>query len=316
MKLAMRDVLTLPGVVFLDAVESCSCIEVGISDPGAAAAVQQFASSAGLASGRVRTVATPVIVQRSTLQEELRPVKGGLQIRNDTAVCTLTATVFHRARARKGILTNSHCTNTQGGTESTTLSQPSLGFLGVNAIAFEALDPPFVASLAGCPTQRTCRRSDSAYADFSGASTTGIVGRIAMPSQMCTTGACGISLPGANSELRIVGVGGGPTLGAHVHKVGRTSGWTSGVVARTCLDSNIFRDDDTDTGLTLLCQHQARLFSDSGDSGSPVFELLSGNRAVLLGVLWGGPKDDLTTTFYSALPDVEAELGAMDFFEP
>jgi hypothetical protein len=66
--------------------------------------------------------------------------------------------------------------------------------------------------------------------------------------------------------------------------------------------------------LTMLCQHLVDAPSGSGDSGSPVFELLQNRRIVLAGILWGGAEDG-TDFVFSDLTAVEAELGAFDFFE-
>jgi hypothetical protein len=64
----------------------------------------------------------------------------------------------------------------------------------------------------------------------------------------------------------------------------------------------------------MLCQHLVDAPSGSGDSGSPVFELLQNRRIVLAGILWGGAEDG-TDFVFSDLTAVEAELGAFDFFE-
>ena len=63
----------------------------------------------------------------------------------------------------------------------------------------------------------------------------------------------------------------------------------------------------------MLCQNIVGAGSGPGDSGSPVFELLQGNRVVLAGIMWGGAEDGSDFAF-TAMPEIEAELGAMDFF--
>src|SRR6185295_960907 len=64
-KAKMRDVLRIPRVAFLDADESCNCIVVGITDPSAAAAVQTYATNAGVPG--VTTVATTRFLRRWSL---------------------------------------------------------------------------------------------------------------------------------------------------------------------------------------------------------------------------------------------------------
>jgi hypothetical protein len=77
-------------------------------------------------------------------------------------------------------------------------------------------------------------------------------------------------------------------IGDTVHKVGRTTGWTKGVVTRTCFDQASF---DQNVGqYMMLCQIEATLTSAGGDSGSPVFIRLPNQPDYLrmAGILWGG----------------------------
>ena len=73
-------------------------------------------------------------------------------------------------------------------------------------------------------------------------------------------------------------------IGYEVEKVGRTTGWTSGITTRSCVNS-YYR---TSAGPQyFLCVDQTSLPAAGGDSGGPVFELDQNDNATLNGVLMG-----------------------------
>ena len=110
------------------------------------------------------------------------------------------------------------------------------------------------------------------------------------------------------ARLAITGRAAFPFQGETVHKVGRTTGWTYGPVSATCRDINVSGSD-----VTLFCQSLVRSGVGGGDSGSPVFYSLAGNKARLVGILWGGGIDQQgSTTFaFSPLENIEEELGPL-----
>ena len=69
----------------------------------------------------------------------------------------------------------------------------------------------------------------------------------------------------------------------------------------------------TGTNIVLLCQNfvQANVpIVAGGDSGSPVFKIVSGDSVTLLGNLWGGNTSG-TMFVYSPTANIEAELGPL-----
>jgi hypothetical protein len=66
------------------------------------------------------------------------------------------------------------------------------------------------------------------------------------------------------------------------------------------------------SNITQLCQTWVSAAVGSGDSGSPVFTILSGNDVRLVGILWGGSGGK--TFIYSPLNQVEQELGGLNTF--
>jgi hypothetical protein len=101
-----------------------------------------------------------------------------------------------------------------------------------------------------------------------------------------------------------------PVVGEIVNKVGRTTGWTSGRVTATCVDTGVFA-----SSFALLCQSFVQNDAGSavvggGDSGSAVFAIDAGPNVSLYGVLWGGSSDN-TLFVFSPMSGIERELGAL-----
>jgi hypothetical protein len=93
-----------------------------------------------------------------------------------------------------------------------------------------------------------------------------------------------------------------------VNKVGRTTGWTQGVVTNTCVNTGV-----SGSNIVQLCQTFVSAGVGGGDSGSDVFGLTGGNSVRLLGILWGG--NGAGTQFvYSPITNVEQELGPLTTF--
>jgi hypothetical protein len=100
--------------------------------------------------------------------------------------------------------------------------------------------------------------------------------------------------------------------GRYLQKIGRTTGWTEGEIRR-CVDgidpdgqrmicnfpykynATCFNYVDWSLGKRLQCQFEAGIYSDSGDSGAPVFfddpiwAIPDEFAAEIMGILWGGP---------------------------
>jgi len=226
-----------------------------------------------------------------SLQGQVRPIIGGVQINFPGFLCTLGFNVTN------AFVTTSHCTNTQGGTENTPYWQPTRT-VSPTQIATEAADPQYSGTLQGCPSGRVCRRSDASRAAYaSGTSFT--IGRIARTDR-----------PGRS--LTIVGdfritAEGSAVVGNVVNKVGRTTGWSQGGVTSTCVNTNV-----SGSNITQLCQTWVSATVGSGDSGSPVFAIVSGSDVRLVGILWGGSGS--RTFIYSPLNQVEQELGGLTTF--
>jgi hypothetical protein len=288
----MNEALSIPGVVMTDLDEAGNVVHVGVEKGAAAVPVRALAARLGVPAEAVEIEEMEPIVPMVTLRDANRPIRAGLQINFGNFLCTIgfnTGTSF---------ITNSHCTNTQGGVEATRYYQP----LSTSSaqIATEAADPTYFTGGA-CPANRRCRYSDASRALYlSGVSFEH--GRIARTTSRGTsTGS--LTINSTSPYFTITGEG-SAVVGTQVNKIGRTSGWTYGNVTNTCINVNV-----SGTNITQLCQNAVTAGVQGGDSGSPVFTWSgSGGNVTLVGLLWGGGSNQF---IYSPISGIERELGAL-----
>lgn len=201
-----------------------------------------------------------------------------------------------------GYVTAAHCSDRQGEVDGTDYYQP-LNQVADEFIGTEIADPVFFRSANGCPRGRRCRYSDSNFSAGNSA-TTFMLGAIAR-----TTGPNNGSLEIAG-DFAISGQG-AASVGQTANKVGRTTGWTQGLVTRTCVNTGV-----SASNIVLLCQdfvENTVPIVAGGDSGSPVFRVNNSGRATLLGNLWGGNSSG-TLFVYSPIANIEHELGPLTTF--
>jgi hypothetical protein len=289
-------VMALGGTVFADHDERIDKLVFGVENPNAANGVRRALEALGVAEADFEIVVTAPVRALATLRDVYRPTQAGIQIHFSRYVCTMGFNVDHDGG--RSFITNSHCTQTQGGVEGTTYAQPTRT-IDPTVIATEVDDPVYVKG-GSCPKGKKCRRSDSSRALYS-ASVASIRGDI-----LKTTGANSGSLTVGgvfsvtsqdNSTLSF-------PIGMVLNKVGRTTGWSQGPVSRTCVNTNV-------SGSTVhqLCQTFVDADVAGGDSGSPVFRITSGDNVQLVGILWGGGTGYFVM---SPLAAIQAELGSMN----
>jgi hypothetical protein len=301
---ATSEALAVPGAVFVDADEASNKVRIGV-ERGGGGRIHAALRGLGLPASAVIVQETEPVTFAvapkpkpgggQNLQGLVRPIIGGVQINFPGFLCTLG---FNATATSDGgessFITNSHCTNIQGGVQSTPYRQP-LQSVDPTIIGVEVEDPTYFTG-GQCPTGRRCRFSDASRARYnSGVPFTR--GRIAKTNQ-----------PRRNS-LAIVGnfsiTGeGSAVVGQTVNKVGRTTGWSQGPVTGVCVNANV-----AGTDITQFCQTNVSATVGSGDSGSPVFAIGSGDNVTLLGILWGGSGS--SSFVFSPINQVEQELGAL-----
>jgi hypothetical protein len=248
---------------------------------------------------------TSPIVLAATLRDRFDPTIAGTQIHFGQYVCTLGFNVDHAGG--RSFITNSHCTNRQGGTEGTQYYQPVQSTHPV-AIATEAADPVYQKNIPGCSKGKSCRRSDAARALYA-TTQSSARGEIAQ-----TTGFNNNSLTLASATARFTITAQNNTttsfpINTTVNKVGRTTGWTQGRITNTCVTTNVSGSRIQQICQSFVSDAGGATVVSGGDSGSPVFTGTS--NVTLVGILWGGSSDNKQFVF-SPLKSIQDELGAVN----
>ena len=293
---ASPEALAVPGAVFADADEAGNRVHIGVEHAAAASRVRSVLARLGIPAAAAAVEIVAPIRQVATLRGVVRPVVAGVQINFPGFLCSIG---FNATRQTiKGFVTASHCTNTQGGVESTPYWQPTQT-VRPTQIATETVDPTYKTTLAGCPSGRRCRRSDAAFAKYVNG-TTNTLGRIARTASTSSTdltiaGGWTVTSNATSSSF---------TVGETVNKVGRTTGWSRGKVVATCVTVNV-----SGSNITQICQTVVNANVGAGDSGADVFTVTSGTNVKLDGVLWGGSGS--STFVFSPFANITGELGAL-----
>lgn len=301
-------VLNQAGVVFTDIDEARNRLTIGVENAdGRARAVAKLAELA-IPSVAVIVEEVDPIGFKSTLREYNRPLQGGLQLAFSYYHCTMSFNA-DRYDGVRGFVTNSHCTDNQGTVNYTAYYQPeawgSAYFIGT-----EVLDPPFFTwyQNTACPFGKQCRYSDAAFATYDAAAPWDFAGIARTTWRGQYSGS--LDIDASNPRFSITSKRFSNPVGGHrMEKMGRTTGWTTGLISRTCVNSNV-----KNTSITLLCQYYVDAGVDGGDSGSPVFFWWDPVQVTLFGVLWGG-NDAGTQYVFSWIGHVEQELGQLNLFQ-
>ena len=287
------DAFETPSVVYTDLDEASNRVVVAL-EPGAGKTnIRALAARLGVPAEAIVLRESEQIVPMASLRDLVRPVVAGLQINFGNFVCSIGFNATSGAQA--SFVTASHCTNRQGGTEGTQYFQPLASTSG-SFIGTEVDDPRYFRG-GECPRGRKCRYSDAARAAYA-AGVTNTLGGIAR-----TTGPNNGSLT-IDGSFSVTGEA-EAVVGQTANKVGRTTGWTQGLVTATCVNTGV-----SGSNIVQLCQTFVSAGVGGGDSGSDVFRIVSSNNVQLLGVLWGG--NGAGTQFvYSPMSGVERDLGPL-----
>jgi hypothetical protein len=286
-----------PGDVFLiDVDEVHNRVLVGVADARAVADVRAEGARLGIPASALHAQPQPAPQARATVRDRFTTTVGGIQIAFGGYVCTLGFNARRVSTGANVYVTNSHCTTTQNATDGAAIFQNTNA--AGNQIGSEVADRGLYACVSGVAS---CRQADAAYISNNGTRTVG-QGGIARTA-WATGSAGGLTTTG---EYDVIGRSTSIAVGAYLDKTGRTSGSTYGQVTNSCVTIG-----------SLRCQDISKVWSEGGDSGSPVFVYVGGsgtaeNDVRLHGVMWGGPGTDYTTTYSSRLAGIEADLGALN----
>jgi hypothetical protein len=298
---ATVEALAVPGAVFVDNDETSNRVRIGVQNLSAMGQVRAAVARLGIPDDAVILERAEPILQVATLQNVVdRPVRAGVQINFPGYLCSVGFNAT--SGTQKSFITASHCTSTQGGVESTPYWQPLQSVNGTQ-IATEVADPVYVRNGPGCPRGRKCRYSDASRAAYINGANQAL-GLIAQTSganngSLTITGSFSIKADDCGTR------GGCLPVGTTVNKVGRTTGWTSGRITNTCVNTGV-----SGSNIVQLCQTFVSAGVGGGDSGSDVFQITSGSNVKLAGVLWGGNSGG-TQFVFSPFGNVTAELGTL-----
>jgi hypothetical protein len=296
----------LPGVLMTDIDDGNNRLVVGVESIEMRSLVEQELDKLSIPREAVLIKEISPVVPTITLNEKYRPLVGGLQIGPQVGgECTMG---FNARRSGvEGFVMNSHCTPTMGQVDNMTYYQPNC-CLSDWIVGTEAVDPPPFTG-GNCPQGERCRLSDSAFVRIN----TGVWFKRGFIARTPALGSKEIV-----GEYRIVYTPGSAVVpGLLLNKVGKTTGWTRGVVPSK--EEGGVCQDLRSQGILLRCQHAVeRLSSDnvtlveSGDSGSPVFMIR--NRPLqydvwLYGLQWGKSTAGIPKFYFSDIGQVRAELG-------
>jgi hypothetical protein len=203
-----------------------------------------------------------------------------------------------------GFVTAGHCNeygiSGVGWVDSTEYYQPIVA--DTNHIGVEVLDPPFVP----CGQAWPCRDSEAIFAEYDDTASFwyGYLAKTTEPDTIGHDGSRTIS----GFFMIVDKIQRPPYVGEFLYKVGYTTGWTGQRVTHRC------KKEDYKPAGDLLCQAWVGAGAGPGDSGSPVFKIVSGPKVVLYGVLWWVANDSSWFKF-SPMSGVEADLGTLHVYD-
>lgn len=293
----LTPLLQREGIYLVDVDEVENRVLLGVGDPMMAAVVRAEAARLGIPEKAVATQVQGKPETRATVRDRFTTTVGGIQIAFSSYVCTLGFNARRVSNGANVYVTNSHCTGTQNANDGIAIFQHTNA--AGNQIGNEVADRANYACVTGVAS---CRRADAAYISNNGTRT---VGQGGIARTAWATGGPG-SLTVSGEYDIVARYAGTLPVGTYLDKTGRTSGSTYGTITNSCVTIG-----------TLRCQDISSVWSEGGDSGSPVFYYLGGSGAAendvqLVGVMWGGPNNNWNVTYSSRLAGIEADLGALN----
>jgi hypothetical protein len=288
------DILSLEQVISLDMDEARNRIVVSHTKEAKLETMQSFLKELGLPlEAFVFEVKNAVELFQGSVRDTFRPVPGGVQMNfNSFNACTIG---FNAVRnGVTGFVTNAHCIPSP----RTTFYQP----FWPQGIASSAFTPAPFAN-GPCPRFSLCTFSDSGFVNYATRDSFGFP--VSLPQSRSIARPLlwngQTNLPFGSARFSIFAQRNFPFRGEELDKVGRTTGWTFGVVTGTCVHTGVLGSTET-----RLCQdfvtrsaNQSFTIAGPGDSGSPVFFWDGGTGATLVGLLWGGATNGQNFVFSS-----------------
>lgn len=299
-------------VVFSDTDEVRNKITIGVLNEKTRQEVYRYFKKRNIPKSAINIEISEPFVESQKLTDRIRPVVAGVEMHiPGELICTLGVNAYRQVYPNKhdihqrGFLTNSHCTKRFGAVDNNDRAfQPNVGATTPNLpdprfLGYEIVDP----RRKKCYIFVKCRYSDAAFIRY--VTNNWTLGKIARP---FTENTGNLEIDPMFPEFSIVAEEHNAIVGEYLHKVGRTTGWTSGSLSRTCIDRfNGF------LGTLLRCQHVVKAsirIAGGGDSGSPVFRRHAGSgnpNVTFYGLMWGS-KDGGKKFIFSSIKYLEKEF--------
>jgi hypothetical protein len=300
-KRIMENVARVDGVVTMSISSRLNRIRLGVDDRTKIESVTEALEQAGVPRAAVNVEFRPGRIQLLTdLDDKVRPTIAGLGIGIvGESHCTLGYNLDLTGTNDWFFVTASHCSFVAT-LDTFDMGQPYLS--GANEIGGEVSDPSTFehSDDSWCPDgspSPQCRYSDASLYEYTGPDSDWVHGYVAWPN---------VSSTSYSVERQIVGKG-DPLEGHTLHKVGKESGRSYGLVDEECESTYVPAN-----GFWVLCY---LVIDDNsakpGDSGGPVLYAF-GSDALAAGVLFGRDTTAGTmaaSNIYSVFYEIENDIG-------
>ncbi len=286
-------------IEMLDIDETRNRLLVGTLSATGDEAVKAHAHAMGLPESAYAITRVQRSAPRITVQDFHQWLVGGIEVRYGPGALDYCTMGFRALRLGVPVMvTNSHCSALDRELDWNPLTQPTW-LLPTNEVGSESHDRPNYRCLSSL--WPTCRWSDASYFTRNTMRLSGApYGFIAKTDYNGYLGPGGLVVAGYRTITQRLST---ILVGTWLDKTGRTSGGTTGQITQTCVWLS-FRQQ--------FCSDVSNVWSDGGDSGSPMFHWLGGDNVALYGILWGGPQSgDPTVTYSNRLSNIEQDLGAL-----
>ena len=261
---------SIPGVASLEMDEESNRIGIGLTDLSATKAVEDLASALAVPlamisfhrTGEVRASSVSSVepytsngpTLRKTISVPDSSLRAGYQVTSKGgSTCTLGYTALRAPAAQQVFVSNSHCSKAEFSLDSGYWGQPAAPY----TVAQEIRDPkarwcywltlpirvfdipiPFPAPFPIPIIPHKCRDSDSALMRIDTTIATIALGEIARTTKKsnCDNCAMPLDIDANNPTIKITSSRQYNVANESLDKIGRTTGWTYGVVEHTCID--------------------------------------------------------------------------------
>jgi len=224
--------LRVPGVLTVDADERLNRVRLGIGENASLPSV--FAALAGLAlpDSIVVVERSPAIEAVASLRDRVRATAGGLQIQNaGGGTCALGFNVSLLFYSDTGFVTAAHCENGGAGSGNTNSILYQNSVTNADTVGRVLLNPLFNRTDAECRGYSGCTAADVMF--VKGAPLSAWAKRIARTEYVGTNNTSGsISISSYYTNASIIPF---TYVGMNAYKVGRSTGYTMGTLAATCV---------------------------------------------------------------------------------